>query len=392
MNSPKNNSETIKPPQHESRESQRPRLTREEVLKLIERNGGPEGLNLSGYDLSGINLSKLDLHGVIFGNLDILGFSEVEVVTQSANLEGAWLERSNLQRANFGRANLRGAHFYHSDLTESTFWAANAEGADFRKANLSRADLYSTVLENCRFTDAQLAGVNLHLADLQDTTLSAESLGSRILQENASGYREYYERWYVSPIVREKYASRHLRVRYRESKEIYLSLKNAFLNSGRYDDASWAYFKERQMERKSYSPFCAREHHSDELSANSKFLSRQRWAFHIKYTLKWLASLASELLIGYGERPLRVVFWSLIIILVFPFLYWLSSGIANPSGHPIRWLDYLHYSLAAFSTIGFPDLVPMNDAAKLLTSVQALSGIAGLAMLMFTLGNRVSRS
>jgi len=307
MNSPKSNLGTIKP---------RPRLTREEVLKLIEKNGGPEGLNLSGYDLSGINLSKLDLHGVIFGNLDILGFSEVEVVTQSANLEGAWLERSNLQRANFGRANLKGAHFYHSDLTESTFWAASTEGADFRKANLSRADLYSTVLENCRFADAQLAGVNLHLADLQGATLSAESLGSRILQENETDYREYYERWYVSSIVGEKYASRHLKVRYKESKEIYLSLKNAFLNSGRYDDASWAYFKERQMERKSYSPFCVREHYSDELPANSKFLSRQRWAFHIKYTLKWLASLASELLIGYGERPLRVVFWSLIIIRV----------------------------------------------------------------------------
>ena len=32
--------------------------TREEILKLIEENGGPEGLDLSGKDLSGIDLNK----------------------------------------------------------------------------------------------------------------------------------------------------------------------------------------------------------------------------------------------------------------------------------------------------------------------------------------------
>jgi len=32
--------------------------TREEILKLIEENGGPEGLDLSGKDLSGIDLNE----------------------------------------------------------------------------------------------------------------------------------------------------------------------------------------------------------------------------------------------------------------------------------------------------------------------------------------------
>lgn len=392
MNKSESNSEISEPQERGSHSSHRPRLAREEVLSLVEKNGGPEGLNLSGYDLSGINLSKLDLHGVIFGNLDILAYSEVERATQGADLEGAWFERSNLQRANFGRANLEGAHFYHSDLTEASFWAANPRGADFRKAILSRADFYGTVLEDCRFTDARLEGANLLSADLQGATLSAESLGPRLLQESAPDYRGYYESWYVSSIVREKYATRHLKIRYKEASEIYLSLKNAFLNLGRYDDASWAYFKERQMERKQHSPLCVREHYGDALPANGKSPLRQRGVFRVSYTLKWLALLASELLIGYGERPWRVAFWSLILVLVFPFLYWLSGGIANPSGGATRLLDYLLYSLAAFSTIGFPDLVPINDVAKLLTSAQAVSGITALAMLMFTLGNRVTRS
>ena len=38
---------------------QRPRkLTREDVLRLIEKNGGPEGLDLSGLDLAWIDLSR----------------------------------------------------------------------------------------------------------------------------------------------------------------------------------------------------------------------------------------------------------------------------------------------------------------------------------------------
>ncbi len=32
--------------------------TREEILKLIEENGGSEGLDLSGKDLSGIDLNE----------------------------------------------------------------------------------------------------------------------------------------------------------------------------------------------------------------------------------------------------------------------------------------------------------------------------------------------
>ena len=43
----------------EEKFDQRPRkLTREDVLRLIEENGGPEGLDLSGQDLSWIDLSR----------------------------------------------------------------------------------------------------------------------------------------------------------------------------------------------------------------------------------------------------------------------------------------------------------------------------------------------
>jgi hypothetical protein len=104
--------------------------------------------------------------------------------------------------------------------------------------------------------------------------------------------------------------------------------------------------------------------------------------------LNWVA----DLLVGYGERPLRAASCGGVAIVVFALAFWLSGGVSNPNGQPIRWIDYLHYSLATFSTIGFPALTPGNDLAKLLTSLEALTGISLLALLMFSLGNRINRS
>lgn len=243
----------------------RPKLNRTDVLRLIDSNGGSEGLDLSGYNLSGINLSRLDLHGIIFGNIEILQLAETEdVVTKSANLDGAWLERSNLQRANFGRVSMKGSSFFQSDLTEATLWVANAEGSIFSKANLTKANLYGTVLRDCKLVQARLEGANLDRADLTGIHLSMESIGAELLQENQAEHRQYYTRWYTSPQVRELFESHGLQTRYETAMEIYLGLKNAFMSSGRYRDASWAYIKERQMERKTYYPFVARYYYKCE--------------------------------------------------------------------------------------------------------------------------------
>lgn len=368
------------------------KLSRDEVLALISRRGGADGLDLSGYDLSGVNLSKLDLTGVIFGSLSVLRDSDPTEASKAANLEGAWFERSLLRRANLARTNLRGARFYHADLRDATLFAADAEGADFRETNLTNADLYSASMRQCRLIGADLTGANLLLANLDGAELTADSLGAGLIQEDARSYREYAGRWYIQPAVGRAHAASHLPVRYAEAREIYLHLKNAFLSSGRYDDAGWAYFKERQAERRSFSPTTARAHYRDQVRSG-KSPAAARWlAFHCRYLLRLAASLANELLTGYGERPLRVVFWSLVTVAIFPIFYWLSWGIATTSGSPIRWIDFFHYSLAAFSTIGFPDLVPVTDAAKTLTSIEALSGISALALLSYTLGKRIGRS
>lgn len=368
------------------------RLNREDVIELIRiNNGSAKDLDLSGCNLSGVNLSKLNLEGIILGTLKIAVVASIEEMTGGANLEGAVLERANFRKANFGRSNLKRAKFYHSDLSEATFWTADMEGADLRETNLTDANLYTAVLKDARLLGTCLKGANLNKANLVGAQLSIRDVGSKIIQESFEDYKKYYERWYVTPDVKNRYKERDLKIRYTHAIEIYLALKNAFLNAGRYDDASKAYFKERQLEKKTFAPWRAAIYYGEKIHKGFRFWSIKWWWFHIKYTMKWLIDWAAELSCGYGEKPLRNLSLAALTLIIFPWLYRISGGI-EVADSQMTWLDYFIYSFGAFTTTGFSKYQPITPLAQILTSIEALTGISILALLMFTLGNRISRS
>jgi len=121
-----------------AKEKEKP-LTREDVLKMIEEHGGPEGLDLSWRNLEGIVLFSLDLHGIIL---------------ESANLQEAKLWSANLQEANLSDANLRGA-----DLM----------GTSLAKARLCDADLSrETTLENVDWGQHSILGDELQTKEKKD--------------------------------------------------------------------------------------------------------------------------------------------------------------------------------------------------------------------------------
>jgi len=369
------------------------KLTREDVVRMIRENGGPEGLNLSGYDLSGVNLSGLDLRGVIFG---VSKFAGHERIASGATLKGAWLQDSDLTGANLARTDLEGAHCWQTIFYEADLHASNLRGANLGKANLRRSDLYGTDLRDTYLVGAQLQEANLCEAQLKGALLSAESIGASIIQETEMQYEEYFKRPYIEPETRRRYRGQHIRRRFLEAKEIYRTLKNAFIESGRYDDASWAYIKERQMEKKTHwPPSRARFCYSNELE-DMPIGGLGRWRrllnFYVRHLFAYIADWLAELTCGYGERPLRTLMWALATIFIFPFFYWLSGGIVSAEGAALTWLDYLNYSFGAFTTIGFSNFAAVTPLAQTLTSIEALLGISLLALLMFALGNRINRT
>ena len=130
-------------------------LTRAELLKLIEENGGPEGLDLSGRDLSGIDLGREAIWAELkkvrerTSNKNPVWFSEE---TGGINLQEAILQNANLQKAKLWGANLQGAHLRYADLLgavlhDANLQGVNVKGTSFQGANLKRAELEGAVAD-----------------------------------------------------------------------------------------------------------------------------------------------------------------------------------------------------------------------------------------------------
>lgn len=322
----------------------------------------------------------MDLRGICFG------YEEYSGHPRGADLSGVTFANSNLAGANLAHVNLTGAELWQTDLSEATLFGANAADAYFGKTDLRNVDLYTCRLNGAVFWQAQMEGANLHAARLWNATFSEVDFGPHLIQESESSYRSYFERWYVSKLPK-KYGLQHLRYRHREAAEVYMNLKNPFMSSGRYDMASRAYIKEKQLRRSMLAPWLARRYYPDRLGSGA---ARRAW-FYLSTTWKWLLDWAGDLSCGYGERPLRPIAWTAVIIASFAVLFYLIGGIESDI-EPMRWIDYLNYSLGAFTTMGFDQFHARTPLAQTLTSLEALSGISILAILMFTLGNRISRS
>ncbi|MFC1929331.1 pentapeptide repeat-containing protein [Chloroflexota bacterium] len=125
--------------------------TREDVLRLIEENGGTaDGLVLSRATfVEAIDLSGLDLHGIILREAKFPTSFKHEIV-EGADLRGSHLEKADLTKAHFERADLHETHL---------------EGANLRDAHLEGARLWDTHLEDANLLRAHLEGrrVNIDL-------------------------------------------------------------------------------------------------------------------------------------------------------------------------------------------------------------------------------------
>ena len=365
------------------------KLTREELLKRIEQNGGPEGLKLAGRDLSALDLGR----DAIRDELKARGISEPEdypawVHSIARNPEGI-----NLRRAVLQQADLQGANLSWANLQEADLWNANLQGADLRGTNLQEVDLSG------KFNS--LEGAYLFRARLERTQLTKKQLGRAI--------------------------GEHRDTVYDEAKEAYLVLKRNFESIGRYNDASWAHVKERQMEKKTHQPNLARRYYSpkefglypspkllpgpdlyprsDSVSFGSGIAGRLRaigfWTvFYIKHTTWWIADSIAELICGYGESVLSVLRTLAVVYAVFTLGYGLTSGVMSISSGPegatrtftASPVDWAIFSLGALTTMDPAGLEPRNNTVQLVAGLEALLGIFLTGLLGFVVANRIRRS
>ena len=245
-------------------------LTREDVLRLIQENGGKAyGLDLSGKQFEiDIDLHQLDLEGIVL---------------EGARLWRVHLEGAKLKGAQLGGADLRLAHLEKTDLIEAhleeaNLYDAHLEGARLWHVHLEGACLQIAHLEGAHLRNAHLEGADLFEVELSsDTRLENVHWGNYILKDETKGYFDV-------------------------AVHSYRRLKQWYTNAVMPDIAAKFYYREKEANRKSL-----------------KWYSRHRIALELL-----------RVLFGYGEDWKRVFYWMALVVLGSAIAYYLGGGFDAP--------------------------------------------------------------
>ena len=166
----------------------------------------------------------------------------------------------------------------------------------------------------------------------------------------------------------------------------YLKAKNGALKVDDQVAASEFFVKEMRYRRKRYA------RNQNELDVFS-----ENWR-HSSYNL--ISNYLYDLIAVYGERPMRVVKWSIFTIGLFAILYPLTSGVQISSEETIQYAvsgniqsfwKSIYFSIVTFTTVGYGDYQPVGFFAQLLASIESFVGSLLMALLVFVLGKQISR-
>jgi uncharacterized protein YjbI with pentapeptide repeats len=362
--------------------------TTRQILDMIETNGGPEELDLSGRDLSGMDLSREAIAAELekarkrASEETPVWFSKI---TKGINLQGVYLTGANLQRGILWCANLQDGHLWCANLQLAKLGAVNFQGANLGGTNLHGAELGGANLQG-----ANLGGANLQGAILRYAHLEGIDLFNVKTLEGACFYNAFLDDTRLKREQLGEAIGEELEEKYDEAEEAYLALKNNFAEIGRYTDAAWAYRKERRMEK---------------LEARRKAQrarTERKWRTAVTHYAKFAGDRLVELVCDYGEGIWRVVGTLIFVWIFFALIYGLIAGVWGPwqdtdSGQ-IRYItrnliDLLSFSLGAMTTLVPADLEARSVLAmRILMPLQAMLGIVLAGLLGFVLGNRIRRS
>ena len=364
------------------------------LAKYADGRGFAEMRN--GLDLRGANLCKVDLHGLPLQGVDLY----------NARMEGTDLREVHLERANLSAAYLQDAYLYNAHLEDAYLSEAQLNGADLRAAHLEGADLSEAYLERANLSEAHLEKTNLkgaHLegagiraAHLEGTDLSGAHLEGSNLSgafftsvTNLKGVHFGNEKsgfvllagvrwsdvdlsvvdWTQMNILGDEYQARRREKENGEAKDATTRLEEyrtavranrqlavALQGEGLNEEAARYAYRAQRLQR--------------------VVLRRQRKLG------QYLFSAFLDLLVGYGYRPGRTLFWYLAIIFGFAIAY-------LEFGH-FPLLDAFIFSLTAFHGRGFfpVSTLLLSDARVIFAAFEAVVGLLIEASLIATFTQR----
>ncbi len=278
-------------------------------------------------------------------------------VAKGGITQGLQLKYANLSGINLVKKNSNtGYDFSHSNLY---------------RANLSQSHLFSikfnhACLIKANFTDANLHCANLEQANLlgiklTNTKIDNIQIGKLVNQETLANTLDQQKEFYKAKDL------------YLQAEQIYRDLRKAAENQGILDLASQCMYKETTMRRKQLPHF-----------------SRER-----------ITSKLLDLFCGYGEKPVNIIIFSLLLILFSAFGYFLFgltqgndviqfSSRNSLSENTKHFFTALYFSVTSFTTLGFEDVTPIG-ISRFITAVEAFIGSFSMALFVLVFVKKMTR-
>lgn len=106
----------------------------------------------------------------------------------------------------------------------------------------------------------------------------------------------------------------------------------------------------------------------------------------------WLESF--HLLAGYGEKPGRTAFSSIIVVLTFAMLYLVLECLKYPMENPTvlqKVESVIYFSFVTFTTLGLGDIEPVNVWGRVLICCEAVIGAFLIALFVVVFARKMMR-
>jgi uncharacterized protein YjbI with pentapeptide repeats len=276
------------------------------------------------------------------------------------------IEKARLKAAELSQADLSGSHFFDTVLDFAELIGADLSECDLSHCSLKAADLTKARLTHARLWNAELAGANLTESDLSGADFWNANLYDIKLWHTALNGTKSVSRLSFSGGTKPFDSAKIHEGGALSAEDAYRNLKQYFISNGMYNDASWASFKEKSMER---------------------------LVLKKKGDWNYVPSMVMNMLCGYGEKPYRIILTAISSILLFALLYFSFGAIefSGQSSYMMHWYDYIYYSAITFTTVGYGDFIPKDVGFfRLLAAAEAFCGVFITGLFIFTLARKYS--
>lgn len=280
-----------------------------------------------GVDLRGAPLAGFDFRVPIKEEDD--GFSEEIAIISNIHFEGA-----NLKYTNFQSGKIHNCFFEDAKLEHADFSGATINSCQFVQADCNSMTLDGAKLINCNFNDADIKDMALEGTIVDPKT----SFGKQLKSEKEGHYH---------------FAS----IEYRQIKNVY---------------------------RQSSLHGFADQYHYKEMVSKRKLIPKTS-------PLYWLNFLFGDLLCKYGTSFVRVLLWSLVLILLTAFILTETQSLAFQSKvvEP-NFIDSLYFSIVTFTTLGYGDFHAIGPM-RFVAAAEAFIGAALMALFTVIVAREIIR-